>query len=105
MRPPGELQVLLVEEELLREAAEVAKDVAAGREGGAARVRDLARLRQGVGGVAIAAGPGEPAHMHDVATRVQALRILQQAEPRLHDADVRLLERTRERRDGARLDD
>src|SRR6266404_3341191 len=92
MRAPVKLEVLLIQKELLGEAAELAEDVAADREGRAARVRDLLRRGELVSGIAIAPGPRESADVHDVAARVQEFRILQQTEACLDNADVRRLE-------------
>src|SRR5439155_2137362 len=58
---PAELEILLVEEELLREPAELAKELGADRERGAARGGDLAELGERVRRLAVATGPGEAA--------------------------------------------
>ena len=78
-RAPAQLEILLVEEELLREAAELAEEIGADRERRPARVRDVADGGDRVDRVAVAARPGEPAHVHDVAARVQRVRRGEQA--------------------------
>src|ERR1700704_3568092 len=105
MCAPGELEVLLVEKELFGEAAEFAEDVATDRQGRAARVGDVLRIRELVGRIAVAAGPREPAYVHDVAARVQELGLLQEADSGLHDADVRVFEGTRQCSEGTRSHD
>src|SRR5438874_581215 len=102
---PAELEILLVEEELLREPAELAKELGADRERGAARGGDLAELGERVRRLAVAAGPGEAAEVHDVTARVQELGLCEQAQARLCDADTGVLEPSRERGDRAGLRD
>src|SRR3989442_14577018 len=104
-RAPAELEILLVENQLLGEAAELTEEIRADRECRAARIRDLARLDDPVCRIAVAAGPGEAAHVHDVAARVEEIWALEQAQPRLHDADTGIFEAARERGDSAVLRD
>ena len=48
-----------------------------------------------VGRLAVAARPGDPAHVHLRAARVQQLRAVEQPQPGHRDADRRILERAR----------
>jgi hypothetical protein len=102
---PAQLEILLIEEKLLRESAELVKELRADRQRGAARVGDLARLGQLVRRILVAAGPGEAGHVQNIAARVEELGPPEQAQTGLRDAGGAILEPSRERSDRTRLRD
>jgi hypothetical protein len=63
-RLPAEQEVLLVHEQLVREASELAERVGAHRQRRPARGRDVVDFVDALGRLTVAAGPGKTAHVH-----------------------------------------
>jgi hypothetical protein len=102
---PAELEILLVHEELLGEAAELVEKVAADRHRGAGREGDVAQLGDGRSRAPEEAGPRDPGQMNLVAGRVEELGLVKQSEPGRDDADRGILERPDETFQSPRADD
>ena len=108
LHAPAKLDVLLIEEELVVEAAELVEGGGAECHRCATRCGDVGLLGvrvDSVGRGAVLAGPAEPADMDDGPGGVQMLRIVEEAQSGSDDANLVVLEGLDHPPEGARCDD
>src|SRR5437868_11356885 len=87
MSAAAQLDVLLVHEQLAREAAELAERLATDRQCRPARPGDVLERRDVLHRLTEATCPGEAADVHNGAARVQQLRPVEQSQTRHCDPD------------------
>src|SRR4249920_162787 len=86
---PSQLDVIEVREQLGRAAAELFEEGPPDRHRGAARGGHVLHRIDAVRGLTVAAGPRQPADVHDGAGRIEQLRAVEEPEARHRYADVR----------------
>ncbi len=104
LRAPAELDVLLVEEELVVEAAELVEDIGAQRHRSAARSSHVGQSHRAFGRGSVAARPAEAADVDHRAGGVEELRLVEEAQARGDDPDLGIAERLDESTERSGLD-